>query len=78
MCRGDGLLQITNRSTETIYDVNIVFPPEAGNFEVLDGELPLVKLPSGRTASLPAIRCMGPGKNHFESKGFSLWCGTSY
>jgi predicted nucleotide-binding protein len=64
--RGNGRLQIINRSAETIYDINVVFPPEAGNVGVLADQLPLEKLPSGKSASLYASRTMGPGKNHFD------------
>jgi hypothetical protein len=64
---GDGRLQIINRGTETAYEVNVSFPPEAGNIEMMTGELPLVKLPSGKSAALYVTRTMGAaGKDHFE------------
>ncbi len=64
--RGDGRLQIINRGPEALFDINVIFPPEAGNIEVWDGELPLKKLPPGKSASLPTLSGMGQGKNHFE------------
>jgi len=63
---GSGRLQITNRSTETLFDVNVILPPEAGTFGILDGELPLEKLPAGKSASLITARSLRPGKHHFE------------
>jgi len=64
--RGSGRLQIINRGSETAYDIDIKVPPEAGNFSLLTTELPLSKLPSGKSASLLASRHMGPGKEHFD------------
>jgi hypothetical protein len=63
---GNGRLQIINRGTETVYDLNIDLPPEASNITVLTSELPLTKLPSGKSLNLPASRHMGPGKDHFD------------
>lgn len=64
--RGNGRLQVVNRGTETAYQVDIVIPPEAQSFHVMTDELPLAKLPSGKSFSLVAGRVMGPGKSHFD------------
>ena len=64
--KGDGRLQIINRGTEDVFDLNLALPAEAGSFHLLDGDLPLPKLPAGKSASLIALRTMGPGRDHFE------------
>ena len=63
---GNGRIQIINRGTETAYGVDLKFPPEAGNLDVMSDELPLEKLPSGKSASLLASRSWGAGKDHFD------------
>lgn len=64
--KGSGRLQIINRGTEDAFDVNLELPPEASNVHLFGDELPLAKLPSGKSANLLASRHMGPGKDHFE------------
>ena len=64
--KGNGRLQIINRGTEDVFDLNLKLPAEAGSFQLLDDELPLAKLPAGKGATLVAFRTMGPGKDHFE------------
>lgn len=65
---GEGRLEILNRGTETVYDLDLEFPPEAGNFGVVgQNELPLVKLPAGKSVMLIAIQTMGGGgRSHFD------------
>ena len=63
---GNGRLQIINRGTEDAFDLNLTLPTEAGNLHLLKDELPLTKLPVGKSANLIAFRTMGPGKDHFE------------
>lgn len=61
-----GRLQLINRGPETVYDVDLEFPPEAGNFHLMTDELPLSKLPSGKSVNLLASRSWGQGKDHFD------------
>lgn len=67
---GNGRLEIVNRGTETVFDLNLEFPPEAQQFEVLAAnELPLTKLPPGKSVSLIALNLMGGGgRSHFDVK----------
>ena len=64
--QGNGRLQIINRGTEDVFDLNLKLPPEAGNFQLLNNQLPLAKLPAGKTAALRAFHGLGGGKDHFE------------
>ncbi len=64
--KGNGRLQIINRGTEDAFDLNLELPSEAGNFHLFGDELPLTKLPAGKSVNLLAVRTMGHGKNHFE------------
>ncbi len=66
--QGDGRLEIINRGPEEVRDLNLSFPADAGGFQVLDGELPLERLPAGKSATLIALHLMGgsPGKSHFD------------
>ena len=64
--KGGGRLEIINRGTEDIFDLDLELPPEAGNFRVMTEELPLARLPAGKSASLLASRPLGPGKDHFD------------
>ncbi len=63
---GSGQLQVINRGIETAFDVNVELPPEAGTTTLVTDELPLAKLPPGKSASFLVSRTMGPGKNHFD------------
>jgi hypothetical protein len=64
--RGNGdRLEVVNLGTEAAYDVNLKVPDEVTNFQVL-GDLPIRKLPAGKSAMLLAVRTMGPGADHFE------------
>jgi hypothetical protein len=65
---GNGRLEILNRGTETVFDLNLQFPPEAAQFEVLTAtELPLTKLPPGKSVSLIALNLMSSGgRSHFD------------
>ena len=62
-----GRLQITNHSPFDIYDLSFEIPAEAGPaFSVRTSELPIAKLPPGKTANFPTSRSMAPGADHFE------------
>lgn len=62
-----GRLQITNYSSFAIHELDFEIPPEAGPaFSVLKDELPIAKLPPGKTASFITTRVMAPGADHFE------------
>lgn len=53
--------------SEEVYDLDLQLPPEAGSFQILGTELPLPRLPAGKSASLIAIRTMGGGgRDHFD------------
>lgn len=64
--KGDGVLQITNFSSLDIFDVSFQLPAEAGGSFHVHADLPLKKLPSGKSASFPATRFLGNGADHFE------------
>jgi Predicted nucleotide-binding protein containing TIR-like domain len=65
--RGNGSrLQLINRGTETAYDVNLLLPPEAEGLILFTNELPLSRLPSGKSHGLPATRAGGGGKDCFD------------
>ena len=61
-----GRLEIINLGTETIHDLGVEIPPEIANFHLVGNELPLPKLPPGKSAQLLAVRTLGRGANHFE------------
>jgi predicted nucleotide-binding protein len=61
-----GRLEIINLGTEPVFDVNLEFPPEAGNFHVLSDELPLARLPAGKSAKLVTSKSWGGGRDHFD------------
>jgi predicted nucleotide-binding protein len=64
---GTDRLEIVNLGTETVYKLDLKIPPDASSFSVLSDELPLAKLPAGKSASLLAVRVMGGGsKSHFD------------
>ncbi len=63
----DGRLEIINRGTEEVRDLNLTFPPDTGGFEVLNGELPLTRLPAGKSAMLVTYKLMaGSARSHFD------------
>ncbi len=66
--QGKGRLQITNLSPVPIHELNFELPPEAGQSLHVMAELPIAKLPPGKTATFVAMRTMGPGADHFEIK----------
>jgi predicted nucleotide-binding protein len=61
----NGRLEIINRGTEPIFSVNVTVP-ENVSFHLFSDELPIEKLPGGKSVMLLAGRFMGPGKSHFE------------
>lgn len=63
---GSSRLEIINRGTEPIFNLNIELPPEAGTFSVLTNELPIKRLPPGKSAFLMATSHLGPRKDHFD------------
>ena len=63
---GGGRLEIINRGSEPIRDVNIELPPEAARLTVDDSELPIEELPTGKSVKLGAIRNVVPGKGYFN------------
>lgn len=67
--KGSGRLQITNHSPFAIHDLSFEVPHEAGpSFHVFADDLPVAKLPSGKSVAFIASRSMGGGASHFEIK----------
>jgi len=65
--RGNGgRLEVINRGTETVFDIDLVFPADVQNFHLMHGTLPLAKLPPGKSAKLIATRTMGRGADNFD------------
>jgi len=65
--KGGGRLEVINRGTEEVFDLNLELPNEAEGFDLITQELPLARLPAGKSAMLPAIRYMASGgKDHFD------------
>ncbi len=61
-----GRLEIINRGTADLFQLDLEIPPEAGPFHIYSDELPLKRLPAGKSASLVADRSWGQGKDHFD------------
>lgn len=67
--KGSGRLQITNNSPFAIHDLSFEVPDEAGpSFHVVADDLPVAKLPPGKSVAFIASRSMGGGASHFEIK----------
>ena len=61
-----GRLEIINLGSESVFDLNMELPEEAGSLWVHTDELPLEELPGGKSVKFVASRSMGPGKEHFK------------
>lgn len=61
-----GRLEIINMGTEAIYDLDLELPPDIEHFHLMSGDLPLPRLPAGKSAKLIAVNTMGRGRDHFE------------
>jgi hypothetical protein len=61
-----GSLRLTNRGSETVFDVNFTLPDDIEGFQIGSGDLPLEKLPSGKHATFSVIRWMGRVRNNFD------------
>lgn len=61
-----GRLEIINRGSEPVHNINLQLPPESGNFHLHTDDLPLEELPPGKSVKLLASRSLGPGKSHFN------------
>jgi hypothetical protein len=63
---GNGRLEIINRGTEPVFKLDVQLPPQAG-IQLLTHELPLPKLPPGKSVMLMSIQFSGQGgSDHFE------------
>lgn len=61
-----GRLEIINRGTRPVHNVDIDVPEEAGpSFSVMTHDLPIDVLPPGKSVFLVTSRSMGPGRDHF-------------
>lgn len=64
--QGAGRLEVINVSAEALHDLNVSIPPEASSFQLV-AELPIDRLPAGKSVYLMAVRVMGGGsKTHFD------------
>lgn len=61
-----GRLEIINMGTEAVYDVDLEFPADVDHFHLVTSDLPLAKLPPGKSAKIIAVKTMGRGRDHFE------------
>jgi Predicted nucleotide-binding protein containing TIR-like domain len=61
-----GRLEIINHGTETVLDLDVEIPAEVQHFHLIARDLPLAKLPAGKSVMLPAIRLQGSGPDHFD------------
>lgn len=61
-----GRLEIINMGTEAVYDVDLEFPPDIEHFHLQSSDLPLPKLPPGKSAKIIAVKTMGRGRDHFD------------
>jgi len=59
--KGNGRLQIVNRGAEDAFEVSIEIPDDVQGFHISDNELPVKRLPSGKSFAVPAFRTMGGG-----------------
>jgi hypothetical protein len=59
---GGGRLQVVNRGTEDAFEVNVIVPGEVQGFQIHNDELPLRRLPAGKSFSLQVMRFMGGGE----------------
>lgn len=67
--RGSGThrIQVINRGLIPVYDLNLELPPDIQNMQIHSDELPLPKLPPGKSATFMVSRWMGgSGKDHFD------------
>jgi hypothetical protein len=63
---GRGRLELANTGTVDLIDVRFTLPPEAGSSFHVAAELPIAKLPVGKSVGFAAIRTMGGGATSFE------------
>ena len=63
---GRGRLQFTNYSPFPVHDLRFEIPDEAGPSFHVDANLPVSRLPLGKSVGFIASRTMGPGSDHFE------------
>lgn len=61
-------LEIVNQGTEELRDINLELPAEARGFELLANELPLRRLPAGKSVALIASRTMASRSSYFDVK----------
>jgi hypothetical protein len=63
---GSGRLQVVNRGAEDVFEVNVIVPEEVQGFQLHGDELPLKRLPAGRSFSLHTIHFMGGGEGSYN------------
>lgn len=60
--KGNGRLQIINRGAEDAFEVNVTVPEDVQGFHLHTTELPIRRLPAGKSFTLHAMRSMGSGE----------------
>lgn len=64
-----GRLEIVNTGTETVHDLNLHLPPDASGFDLVDDDLPIKRLPAGKSVTLLALVSQSLGnryRSHFD------------
>ncbi len=64
--KGRGRLILTNSGSVDLHDLRFKLPPESGSSFHVAAELPIAKLPVGKSVGFVAMRTMGPGAHNFE------------
>jgi predicted nucleotide-binding protein len=62
---GSDRLEIINRGSEAVYDVDVEVPEMPG-LQVHSGDLPKERLPAGKSFQLMVLRTMGKAKDSFD------------
>jgi hypothetical protein len=64
--KGRGRLIFTNSGSIDLHDLRFKLPPEAGSSFHVAADLPIAKLPVGKSVGFVAMRTMGSGADNFE------------
>nr|WP_211244430.1 nucleotide-binding protein [Actinospica robiniae] len=61
-----GRLEIINQGLEDIYNLDVSLPEEILGFRIISQDLPLTRLPAGKSAHLVCSRTMPSNASHFD------------
>jgi hypothetical protein len=64
--KGRGMLSLRNTGSVDLHDLRFKLPPEAGTSFHVAAELPIPKLPVGKSVQFHTARTMGPGSTTFD------------